>query len=71
MKVTAKNILIGVACIVLASLLLAALRNSVDPPLEDWMESAIATALAVVAWFAIVARFGDKAGVMRKPIESV
>lgn len=60
MKITVKNILIGVVCIVVANLLLAALRNSVDLPLADWLEGAIATAVAIVIWFGVVARFGDK-----------
>jgi hypothetical protein len=61
MKITVKNILIGVVCIVIANLLLAWLRSSGDLPLADWMESGIATAVAVLVWFALVARFGDKA----------
>jgi hypothetical protein len=56
MKVTAKNLLIGVVCIVVANLLLAGLRSAGDLPLPDWVESAIATALAVVVWFVVVAR---------------
>jgi CDP-diglyceride synthetase len=60
MKVTVKNILIGVVCIVIAQLLLAWLRSSGDLPLADWLESGIATGIAVIVWFALVARFGDK-----------
>ena len=60
MKVTVKNILIGVVCIVIAQLLLVWLRSSADLPLADWLESGMATVVAVIVWFALVARFGDE-----------
>jgi hypothetical protein len=56
MKLTVGNILLGVACIVVANLLLVALRMVVDIPLSDGLESAIATGIGVVAWFYIAAR---------------
>ena len=51
-----RGILIGVACIVVANLLLEGLRHLVELPLSDSLESMIATGLAVVVWFAIVLR---------------
>jgi hypothetical protein len=56
MPVTVPNILIGVACIVVANLLLVALRTMIDLPWSDGTESAVATGVGVVAWFFIAAR---------------
>ena len=56
MPITARNIIIGVVCIVVANLLLVALRQIVNIPLADALESAIATGVGVLAWFLIVNR---------------
>jgi hypothetical protein len=60
MPITVKSIVILVVCIVVANLLLAALRTAVDIPFADGLESAVATGVGVVAWFFIGSRM--KAG---------
>ena len=56
MQFTVTNILIGVVCIVVANLLLVALRTAIDMPWGDGLESALATGVGVLAWFFVVAR---------------
>ncbi len=54
MAFTLKNVLIGAACIIVASLLLELLRSFVEIPGPTWLGQAIATAIAIFVWFAIV-----------------
>lgn len=56
MPITVKNIIIGIICIVVANLLLVALRQFADLPWGDGLKSAIATGIGVVAWFIIAGR---------------
>lgn len=56
MAFTLKNVLIGAVCIIVAMLLLELVRSFVEIPGPQWLEQAIATAVAIVVWFAIVAR---------------
>lgn len=57
MALTLKNVLIGVACIVVISMLAGGFQSYVyDPPLPVWLEQAIIIAIAVLAWFGIAAR---------------
>mgnify|MGYP006883745521 CR=1 FL=1 len=56
MKLTVANVLIGVVCIVVANLLLVALRTQVALPLGPGLQSAIAVGVGVLVWFFIVAR---------------
>jgi hypothetical protein len=56
MQITLTNIIIGIACIVVANLLLVSLRMVVDMPWGDGLESTLATGVGVLAWFFIVAR---------------
>jgi hypothetical protein len=57
MAFTAKNIITGVVCIVVVSLLFAALQTyAYDPPLPVWLEQAIISLIAILVWFFIAAR---------------
>jgi hypothetical protein len=51
-----KNILLGVACIVVANLLLAVIEMAVVLPGPHWIWSSVATAVAILVWFAIAPR---------------
>ena len=55
MQFTLTNIIIGIACIVVANLLLVLLRTVVGMPWGDGLESMLATGVGVLAWFFIVA----------------
>ncbi|MBX3580016.1 MAG: hypothetical protein KF723_22660 [Rhizobiaceae bacterium] len=57
MPLTAMNVLTGVVCIVVISLLFGVFQASVyDFPLPTWLEQAGITAIAVLIWFAIASR---------------
>jgi hypothetical protein len=56
MEFTLRNIILLVVCIVAANLLLVLLRQVMDVPFSDGLESAIACGVGVVAWFLIVPR---------------
>jgi hypothetical protein len=56
MAFTLKNVLIGAACIIVCMLLLELVRSFVEIPGPVWLEQAIATAVAIIVWFAIVAQ---------------
>ena len=52
MPFTLKNILLGVVCIVVVSLLFAGFQSFIyDPPIPTWLEQAVVTAIAVLVWF--------------------
>jgi hypothetical protein len=48
------NVLIGIACVVLANLALAVIEMNVVLPGWHWIWSGLATAVAVLVWFTIV-----------------
>jgi hypothetical protein len=53
-----KSLAIGVVCIVVAQLLLVALRSAVALPFSTYVQQSIATALGVLAWFYVGAKMG-------------
>jgi hypothetical protein len=57
MSFTLANILLGVVCIVVVSVLFAGFQSYVyDPPLPGWIEQAVVTAVAVVIWFGLASK---------------
>jgi hypothetical protein len=53
---TLKSVLLGIVCILVANLLLVALKTTVGLPLAEGVLTAIATIVGVLAWFFIGAR---------------
>lgn len=51
-----KSILLGIVCIVVANLLVVALREFVGLPGSTSLQSGLATVVGVLAWFFIGAR---------------
>ena len=57
MPFTIRNVVIGVVCIVVVSVLFALFQGNVyDPPLPTWLEQALVTLVAVLIWFSIAPR---------------
>ena len=56
MNLSLMSIVVLVVCIVVANLLLVALRTVTDLPWSDGVESAIAVGVGVLAWFIIAPR---------------
>ena len=53
-----KSIAIGVACIVVAHLLLVALQSVTTLPFSVFVQQSLATAVGVLAWFYIGGKMG-------------
>jgi len=56
MNLSVMSIVVLVVCIVVANLLLVALRTVADLPWSDGLESAIATGIGALAWLLISPR---------------
>jgi hypothetical protein len=58
MKITVVSVAVLAVCIVVAELLLEALRHAVDLPWSDSLESGIAAGIGALAWVLIMPRVG-------------
>ena len=60
MSLTWQNILIGIACVVLANRGLALIEMNVVLPGWRWIWSGLATGIAVLVWFTIIAQIDKR-----------
>lgn len=61
MQITIKSIVVLAVCIVVSMLLLEGLRQVVDLPLSDTLESAIAAGVGALVWVLVMPRIGKAA----------
>jgi len=55
---SAKSIMIGVVCLVVAHLLLALLQSVAPLPFSPFVQQSIATVVGVMAWFYVGGKMG-------------
>ena len=58
MKITVVSVIVLAVCIVVAELLLEGLRQLVELPWDDGIESAIAAGVGALAWVLIMPKLG-------------